>query len=126
MWSAHGACHGLRMKTSICWILIFSFAIGTHRKRCHRGLWAVIGNVFDNSETWPTVGAVDERVSVAPIVRVEYLTQAIRADGNIRGDWLEGAFYRLRGENFQGVKSVCGLERSREFVNARKRRSFVA
>ena len=94
------------MKPSIERVFVFSFAIRTHGKRRHRCLWSVVRNIFDDGETWSAVGAVDEGITIAAVVGVEHLTQAVVTDGNVRRDGLECGGNGFRVDNIEGVESA--------------------
>ena len=84
------------MKAPVRWIVVLRLAIGTHQEGSHRRLGPVVGNILDDREARTAVGAVDERVPVAAVARVEELSQAVIADGNVRGYGLKLAGARLR------------------------------
>ena len=77
------------MESSVRWIGVFAFAIGTHGKWSHGRFGAIIKNIFYDREARSAVGAVDEWITIAPIGRVEEFAQAIVADGDIGRDGLK-------------------------------------
>jgi hypothetical protein len=72
------------MKTSIKRIMIFAGAVVTHRKDCHGGFGPVIGDVVNDGVSWPTVGAVNERIEVSSVLRVKKFLEAIAAGCCVR------------------------------------------
>jgi hypothetical protein len=71
------------MEATIQWIFILSPASGTHLERCHGRGRAVVGDISDDREAGAAVGAVDERIAVAAVLRIEQLRQAVAADAYI-------------------------------------------
>ena len=67
-------------------IVVLPVAVRAHGKAPHGGQGPVIGHVFDNGKAGAAVGAVDERIAVAPVLRVQQLPQAVRAETDVRGD----------------------------------------
>ena len=82
--SACGTGIGLGMKSPVIGVIVFGLTGRTHLKVPHRGLGAVIGNIIDNGVARPAVGAIDKRVTIAPICGVKKLPEAVFAYGNIR------------------------------------------
>jgi hypothetical protein len=78
------------MEASVKRVVIFGLAIRAKRKGRHCSLWAVIGDVFDDREARTAIGAVDERITITPIVGVKKLFSAIITYADIRGDGDEG------------------------------------
>ena len=69
------------------------------------------GHVFDDGEARSTIGAIDERVTVAAIGRVEEFTQAIRAGAYIWRYGLEGALNGFGVQDVKGTETIRGMER---------------
>ena len=65
------------MEAPVCRILVLRLAVAAHRELVHGSLRTVVGDVLNDGEAWPAVGAVDERIAVAPVLGVEQLIQAI-------------------------------------------------
>ncbi len=61
----------LRVKSAIPGILVLRDARLAHPEARHRGELAVVRDPAHDREAWPAVGAVDERVAVPAIARVE-------------------------------------------------------
>ncbi len=72
---------GCGVEAAVGRILVLAATGGAQRKPGHRRAGAVVGNVRDDGEARPAVGAVDERVAVAAVGRVEQLAQAVGAGG---------------------------------------------
>ncbi len=73
------------MKSSVQRIFILDTAIAAHLEIAHRRPLAVIRNAFDNRKTRSAIGAVDKRIAIATIFRVEHLAQTIGAGGDVGG-----------------------------------------
>ena len=71
------------MESAIRWVFVFALAIGAERKTRHSGLGSVVGDVFDDGEARPAVGAIDEGIMIAAVRWVEEFAQAVGADGNV-------------------------------------------
>jgi hypothetical protein len=82
--AADGAGVGLGVEAAIERVVILSLALRAHDEALHRGVGAVVGQRFDDAEARAAIGAVGERVAVAPVVRVEDFGQAIGAGRNVR------------------------------------------
>jgi ABC-type Co2+ transport system permease subunit len=82
-------------------------ALRAHLKGTHSGIGTVIGNIFYYGETRPTIGAVGERVMVAPVSRVENLLKASLAGGNIWRNQLILAFLSDAVADFEPFV-ICG------------------
>jgi hypothetical protein len=74
------------METPIRRVLIFPSAHTTHRKDAHGGLWAIVGNILDDSITRAAMSAVDEWVSKTSIFWISHLTEAITTNCDVWGD----------------------------------------
>ena len=89
--TAHRARVGLRVEAAVARVLVLPPAGRTQREAPHRRPLAVVGQVLDDGEPRAAVGAVGERVVVAPVGRVEQLAPAVVAGGDVRRDELVGA-----------------------------------
>jgi len=72
------------MKPPVHRIIIFPGTFVTHGKRGHGSLSPIVRYVMNNGIPWPTIGAVDKRVKVSPVLLVEEFSEAIAAG---RGVW---------------------------------------
>ena len=95
------------MKTAIERVVVFALAFQTHRKFLHRRVGAIIGQLFDNRETWTAVCAVRERIAKSPIGWVENLAQAIRARRNIRENQRRFVAAILALPDFESAMANC-------------------
>ncbi len=121
---AHGAGDRLGVEAAVGGIFVLASAVGAHRKPGHRRVRAVVGRATDDREPRPALRAVDERVAVAPVGRVEELPQAVVAGGDVGGNrsGARGRFARLDPE----PALVPGRNRLRRHgVDARERRRFI-
>ncbi len=83
---AVGTGRGLRMKAAVGRILVFGSASLAHHKGGHRGAIAVVRRSANDRETRTAVSAVEKRIAIAPIRRIEQLGQARVARGDVRRD----------------------------------------
>ncbi len=86
-----GAGDGLGVEAPVEGVSVFSGTVGAEREAGHRCQRPVVGDVADDGEARAAVGAVDKRVAVAAVGRVEQLAQAVVADGHVGRDGLERA-----------------------------------
>ena len=101
---------GLRVKPTIAWIGILARAIGAHLKRRHGRLGTIVGQLIDDREARAAIRAVDERIPVAPVARVEQLCKAIVAGGQIGRH--QRAFVGIIDLRFADLKRRAILERN--------------
>jgi hypothetical protein len=97
--TAHRTRIRLGVEAPVRRIVVLRLAIGAHHKGCHRRLGPVVGDILDDGEPRTTVGAVNEGVTITPVVRVEKLAQAIVADGHVGRDGQELTGLSLRVPN---------------------------
>src|SRR5579859_2233219 len=90
-WSTLRARHRLGMKTAVYWVGVFTRASRAEREAGHGRQRPVIGQVANDGEARAAVGAVNERVQIAPVGRVKQLAQAIVAQGHVWRHRLECA-----------------------------------
>ncbi len=109
MGAALEASIGLSMEAAVRRVVVFRLAFGAHREFGHGSGRAVVGQPAHDGEARAAVGAVDERVVVAPVLRVEQLFHAGIAGGQVGRNQSGigfGAFFREadleRVEAFQG------------------------
>ncbi|KAF5039396.1 hypothetical protein DSECCO2_544350 [anaerobic digester metagenome] len=98
--SAYRAGHRLRMKAAVAHIGVFFAAVVAHDKFAHRSLVAVVWKVFDDSEAWPAVGAVDERI-VDAVWLCFHVAQTIVTHCNIRTDLSYTIRHRIAFHNLK-------------------------
>ena len=110
------------METPVHRIVILGLAGRAHLKGCHRGIRAVIGNIADNREAWPAVGAVDEGIVKSPVARIHHLAQAIRTNRNIGRDQGADLGTALAGQNPELLIAAAGQIANPHLRNLRKRR----
>jgi len=90
MRSTLGAGYRLGVEAAVAGIAIFGSAIRAHLEGCHGGLGPVVRDIFDDSKTRPTIGAIDEGIEVTAIGWIEELGKAIRANAHVGGYGLKG------------------------------------
>ncbi len=78
-----GTGYGLGMEAPVQRVLIFCRTVGAEREVGHGRVGPVIGDIGDDCEARATIGAVNEGVPVAPVVRIVKLPPAIRAEAHI-------------------------------------------
>ncbi len=74
------------MEAAVERVLVFRTARLAHLELAHRRPGAVVWDVFDDREARAAVGAVDEWIAEAAISRIEQLSKAIRAGGDVGRD----------------------------------------
>ena len=101
--AAHRTRVGLRVEAAVARVLVLPPAGRAQREAPHRRPLAVVGQVLDDREPGPAVGAVGERVVVAAVAGVEQLATAVVAGGDVRRDELVGAGVGLALEDDERV-----------------------
>ena len=84
--TADGAGVGLRMKAAVGGIVVLRLAGRAHLEIRHRGLRAVVGNPARDGEARAAIRAVQKRIAIAAIVRIEQLAQAVGTRRRIGGN----------------------------------------
>ena len=84
--AANRAGYRLSVKAPVGRIVIFCRAIRAKRKVRHAGIDAVVRDIAHNAETRSAVGAIDKRIPVAAVIRIEELSLAVGTDGKVRRD----------------------------------------
>ena len=74
------------MEAAVGRVLVLAAAGGTHREGRHRRARAVVGTAADDREPGPALRAVEERVAIPAVGRVEQLPQAVVAGGDVGRD----------------------------------------
>ena len=92
LWTTVVAGSRLSMESAIARVGVLLHAGQTHLEHCHRCAGAVIGDISDDGEPWTTVGAVDQAVAMAFVVRIAHLRQTVGADGSVDGHGLVDGF----------------------------------
>ena len=82
---ADGARRGLRVIPAVRRVVVFAMARRTHHELRHCRGGPVVRKVGDDGEAGTAVGAVRERIPIAPVGRVEHLDHAVVARGDIGG-----------------------------------------
>ncbi len=83
---ARGTAHRLRVEPPVGRVVVLGRARGAQCEPGHRGVRPVVGDVPHDAEPGAAVGAVEERVPVAPVGGVEQFGQTRRAGGRVGGD----------------------------------------
>ena len=84
--AAGGAADRLCVEPAVGRVVVLATAVGTELEPGHRRVRPVVGHGADDREPRPTLRAVDERVAIATISRVEQLAQAFGAGGDVGRD----------------------------------------
>ena len=74
------------MKTPVCWVIVFFLAEAAKGKLAHGGVFAVVGQPFDDCEAWTAVGTGDKEVFVTRVFWVAQFCEAFVADGDVWRD----------------------------------------
>src|SRR5579883_1931028 len=114
------------MKTSVAGIVVFCLAGRAHRKATHRRLGTIVGDVLDDGEARAAIGAIDERIAVAPVPRIEKLMQAIDADCGIGRDERLTFAVGLAVGNHKLCLVARGDRLDRQRIDAREWRELLA
>ncbi len=83
MWSAVGAGIGLCVETSVRWVVVLGLAAVAHQERGHGRERPVVRGLSGDGETGPTIGAVDERVAIAPVLWIVHFGTTVGTDFEI-------------------------------------------
>ncbi len=121
-----GAGHRLGMEAAVERVLVFGGTVRAERETRHGGVGPVVGDVTDDGETRAAVGAVDERVAIAPIGRVEQLAQAVGADAHIRRDGHKGGRVIFGMDDLEAAKAARRLPGHAQLIDARQGWGFGA
>ena len=107
-WSAGSACHGLGMKASIGWIMVFAGTVLTHGKHRHGRRGAVVRDGADDGKPWSAVRAVRQGIAITAIGGLQFM--AIGTRGHVWRD--EGnAPARLAWSDGEAGVSCKGISR---------------
>ena len=87
------ACVRLRVEAAVGGVLVLRPARRAHREAGHRRPWPVVGHAAHDREARPAVRAVDERVAVAAVSRVEQLATI----DELTGVFNRRQFFQLAG-----------------------------
>ena len=82
---------GLGVKAPVERVVVLALAVGAHGKGRMVVSGPVVGDVADDGEARPAVGAVGEGIAVAAVGGVEQLAQAVGAGGDVGRDELVAA-----------------------------------
>src|SRR4029453_11055489 len=77
MWATIGTSIGLGMKAPVQGVFVLGSTGLAHAKMLHRRVGAIVRQRLDDTETRAAVGAVGKGVTIASIVQVENLAQAV-------------------------------------------------
>ena len=113
------------MKAAVGGVVVLRLARVAHAEGGHRRPRPVVGNVTDNGEARPAVGAVDEGVEVTAVARVKELAQAVSADGDVRRNQRLASLGFLAGQNAELTVTVRGKLRDADLSNARQGRRLA-
>ena len=69
--TANRAGVGLGVEPAVEWIIVFALAVRAHGKGRHGGQGPVVGDIADDGEARPAVGAVGKGIAVAAVIRVQ-------------------------------------------------------
>ncbi len=114
----------LRVEPAVGGVVIFGFAGRTHGKYGHRSPWAVVGQVAQNRESRTAIRAVEKRIAIAAIGRIEKLPNTLVASGDVRSDGgassIVAAFDDDKAPLFDGSEIL-----SQERIDDRERRRLI-
>src|SRR5262249_29969170 len=81
--ATQGTGSGLGVEAPVVGVFVLGAASGTEVKGRHRGACPVVRRTADDRQTRTAIGAVEERIAVAAVGRVEQLGQAGVAGGDV-------------------------------------------
>src|SRR5438046_1874776 len=81
-----GAGVGLGMEPTVKGIIEFLLTSWTHWKDTHRRFVTIVRNILYDGEAWTAISAVDERIPIASVSRIEEFMQTIVAGSGVRRD----------------------------------------
>ncbi len=110
------------MKPAVERVFVFAPAFRAHGERRHAGVGPVIGKLADERVTWPALGAVDERMTVAAIIRIAQLAQAVVAGEIIRRHVDTRRAIGTAGKNLEGIEGLRFRSGTRRNSRTRQRR----
>ena len=99
----------LGVVTAVFDVVVFPRAVRAHGKAAHGGQGAVVRHVLHDGEARAAVGAVDEGVAIAPVLRVQQLAPTVVAQADVRRD--ERVALRL-DQTRQDRKALVVLQRA--------------
>lgn len=105
--AATGACVGLGVKAPVGRIVVFLLARRTHRETPDRGPRPIVRDVFDDAVAWPAMRAVNKRIPVAPIRRIEKFGKTFATGGQIRQHLRAIRAGRLAGPDLETLIPTC-------------------
>ena len=124
--SAVRAAHGLGMEPPVGGVGVFAGAIGAHREGRHGGGGTVVWQGGDDGEARAAVGAVDERVAVAPVGRIALFGGTVRAHGDVGGGQRAATVGPRRvGDGETGATDDRDIVRLNRFDDSQRRRSVT-
>src|SRR4051812_29384328 len=81
---ARGTADRLGMESPVSGILVLGAALLAHPEARHRRALAIVRRALDDRQPRPAIGAVDERIAVPAVCRIEQLAQAVVASAGVR------------------------------------------
>ena len=103
---ADGAGDWLGVEAPVERVLVLAAAVGAEREAGHRRVRPVVGDGADDREPGPALRAVDERVAMAAVGRVEQLPQAVVAGGDVGRNQRRAARRRARLDRERGLATA--------------------
>ncbi len=116
---------GLRVETAIPRIFVLGAAFAAHRKPRHRRARAVVGDSAHDAESRPAIGAVNKRIEIAAVGRIEQFAQAIRASGHVGRNQGIGARAVAARQNFKAPVRLARHLANGDAGDLRQRGSFL-
>jgi hypothetical protein len=110
------------MKAPITHAIVLMLTVLAHAKRRHRGRCPVVWHVARDGETGAALGAVDERISVAPVCRIEQLPQARLTGRQICWNRHPSIGLFIAVNDGEGIDRLGGKRRGANFLDNASRR----
>jgi hypothetical protein len=125
-WTALRASIRLGMETPIGGVMEFARAIAAHLKMAHGRALAIVGNILDDGKSGTAIGAVDERIAIAPIRRIEKLFETIVTGRRVRRDQYTPLLFAAAADDAESLFALCWDDPAIHILYARERRRLLA
>ena len=118
---------GLGVESAVTWIIVLGLTLRAHVKARHRRGGAIVGYARDDGKARATVGAVCERIPIAPVFGIEQLAQAIGTGCDVGRDQLVSARLALAFQDRESLALGCLIEHvDRQSLDVRQGRRLRA
>jgi hypothetical protein len=105
-------------------IFVFRKTCPTHREPCHGRARTVVRNIANDGEARAAVCAINKRITIAPVIRVEQLALTIRTNRNVWRNQRAYFFSLVAMNNAEVLIAITRQVMDGEARNPRQRRRF--